>query len=377
MRLPKSFCGLIATLSLSACGSSSEPKAADAPAPAPSKVERDPKPLAAPPNLPEPKGPAGLLQTSPAETWEGTSLRVQVSDLKVLAGGATPKLAYELLVLDEEERPITTLSPEDLALTLDGLYVPGTWQVQTFREAGRGVAVGILLPAHSSFAEPIEDGGFVARDAVVAGARTLIGSLADQDRVALMAYSDKGLELLSTWGQPKAALDGLSRLPPAGDSAMPPDFFRSLAKLASLFLEHEAELPARRILLNVSDAIDRTSDRAAVVDRRINEITELAASANVWPWLLGFTLASSEPLVHLKHVASKGRGRYHEVSAEDHKALAERFASFGAGASQGFVVTLTPAPGVRLPESANTVRLVLRSSGGVGRATSGKLELGR
>ncbi|HRE89198.1 MAG TPA: hypothetical protein PK095_08665, partial [Myxococcota bacterium] len=81
--------------------------------------------------------------------------------------------------------------------------------------------------------------------------------------------------------------------------------------------------------------------------------------------------------VNLEALSSEARGRYIGLGFDDHKTLADRFARLADEARGGFVVTLTPAPGVRLPESARDVRLALRSGGGVGRAFHGKLKIPR
>lgn len=376
MRLPKSLVGLITSLSLSACGSSSEPKASDAPSPA--AVERDPKTL---PALPEPKGPAGLLETSPAETWDGAPLSVMLSDVTVKAAKPAPQLVFEILVLDAEDAskpPLESLDPKDLALTLDGLYVPGTWEVTPFRQSGRGVALGLLIPGHRGYTTPLdEDSGkmwspFAAlRD----GTKALLGKLGDNDKVALFGFTQDEFKTIRRFGPPAGLADLVGNLPAANeDATLSPETYKSIVKALSTFQDSVAELPTRKILLFASDATNR-SDKADVIRRQTNEVTELAVSENVSPWIIGFTLADPQPMVNLMALASKARGRYLALGFDDHPKLADRFATLAEEARGGFVVTLTPAPGVRLPESANEVRLALRSGGGVGRATHYKLKI--
>lgn len=378
MRLPKSFCGLIASLLVSACGSSTEPRSAEAPSP--TAVEREPK---TPPALPEPRGPAGLLETSPAETWDGTPLRVMLSDVAVKKAAPASQLSFEILIfdgMDASKPPIDSLDPKDLALTLDGLYVPGTWEVTPFRQSGRGVALGVLVAGHRGYSAPLDEASgqmWSPLSALRDGTKALLAKLGDNDKVALFGFTHDEFKTIRRFGPPAGLADLVGNLPAANeDATSSPETYKSILKALSIFQDSVAELPSRKILLLASDATNRT-DKAAIIDRQINEVSELALAENVTPWVIGFTLAEPEPLVNLEALAAKANGRYLALGFDEHPKLGERFAALAEEARGGFVVTLTPAPGVRLPERANEVRLALRSGGGVGRATSRKLELGR
>lgn len=378
MRLSKSLCGVFTLLTLSACGSSSEPKSPAAPAPT-DAPDKNPKL----PALPEPKGPAGLLETSPADAWSGPPLSVMLTDVTVKEAKPTRLLSFEILVLDGEDAskpPLDSLDPNDLALTLDGLYVPGTWQVTPFRDSGRGVALGVLVAGHRGYSAPIdEDSGqmWSPFSALRDGTRALLPKLGDNDKVALFGFTEEEFKIVRRFGPPAGLADLVGNLPSANEDArISPNTFRNINKALEVFLEDAHTLPSRRILLLASDGTPGTHN-AAAIERHLNSVVELAQGENVSPWIIGFTLGEPEPLVNLQALTSKARGRYVAVSFDDHKKLAERFAALADEARGGFVVTLTPAPGVRLPESANEVRLALRSGGGVGRATSGKVTIGR
>lgn len=369
--------GLIATLSLSACGSSSEPRTSDAPGPA--AVASDPKKLPAAPEL---RGPAGLLETSPADTWGDTSLWVMLSDVAVEKATPGPRLSFEILIFDGADTskpPIESLDPKDLALTLDGLYVPGTWEVTPFRKTGRGVALGLLIAGHRGYSFPLdEDSGnmWSPLGALRDGTRALLPKMDKNDRVALFGFTSNAFKTIRRFGPADGLADLLGNLPEAGENTASPETYKSIVKALSVFEDSVAEIPSRKILLLASDATNRT-DNAAVVQRQLTEAAELARAENVSPWVIGFTLGEPEPLVNLQALTSKARGRYLAVGFDDHPKLADRFAALAEEARGGFVVTLTPGPGVRLPERANEVRLVLRAGGGVGRATHQNLVMRR
>lgn len=378
MRLSKSLCGVFTLLAVSACGSSSEPKSPAAPAPTAASAEG-----LKPPALPEPKGPAGLLEASPADAWSGTPLSVMLSDVTVKPAKPAPLLSFEILVLDGEDAskpPIDSLDPKDLALSLDGLHVPGTWEVIPFRQSGRGVALGLLVPGHRAYSAPLDETSgkmWSPFSALRDGTKALLPKLGDNDRVALFGFSQDEFKTVRRFGPPAGLAELVGNLPIANEDTMiSPDTYKSITKALSVFLEDAHTLPSRRILLFASDAANHT-DRAVVIDRQINSVVELAQGQNVSPWIIGFTLGEPEPLVNLEALTSKARGRYLALGFDDHPKLADRFAALAEEARGGFVATLTPAPGVRLPESVNEVRLVLRSGGGVGRATHGSLKIGR
>ncbi len=323
--------------------------------------------------------PTGLAERSPAEAWTGAPLRLMVTDVVARKVGKATKLIIEILVLDEKGQAVTTLEPGDLALTLDGLYVPGTWDVRKFSESGRAVALALLVPTHSAYFQPLDpDNGLTWRpmDGAIAGAKQLLEGLSEQDRVMVFGLNEDELKVVSPWTTPASSLDVFHKLPPISDRPqVSPALYRALSKVMQRFIEDAHDLPARRVMLAVTDGADPGLHRPDLISRRIDEIHELAAQANVAPWIVGFTPAATEPLVNLKALGSKSNGRYLEVAFDDHPNLGERIASFGAAVRKGFVLTLTPAEGVRLPQKASEVGLALRAAGGVGRTLHGELDL--
>lgn len=323
-----------------------------------------------------PPGPAGLLEHSPADNWQGADLKVTVTDVNIRGTRASPTaIAIDVFVADGADQPIETLAPEDLALTVDGKYVPGTWQVQSFREAGRGLALGLLIPTHAAFATPVDLGEgrtWSPSDALVAGARDLIAGLAPNDQVALFGLTEEGFKRVSPWGAPSAAAAALKDLPvPPAEPRYPPRTFKAFTKVLEDLAENEVNLPARRVLLVVSDGLDPDADRPDRIGREIAMAVDKATELHVSPWVFAFTLGPTEPLANLEALASKAKGRYVVAAAEPNETLGARFARFGGAAAKGFVVTFTRAPGVILPTDVAETRVTLRAGAGVARVSLG------
>lgn len=364
MRLSRTLATLVATLSMSTI-----PRPADAEPPTP-PTSGD-------------SGPAGLLTSSPAEAWGNTSLWVMLTDITVKPAKPAPQLSFEILVFDREDpskAPLDSLDPKDLALTLDGLYVPGTWEVTPFEKSGRGVALGLLIAGHRGYTAPLdEDSGQMWSPfaALIEGTKALLPKLGKNDKVGLFGFTHDEFKTVRGFG-PAAGLADLVGNLPSADSPTPqsPEIYRNVLKALSIFQESVAELPTRKILLFVSDGSNIT-DNPVAIKRQITEAAELAVAEKVTPWVIGFTLGEPNILVNLQVLTSKTQGRYLALGFDEHKTLSDRFAKLAEDARGGFVVTLTPAPGVRLPESARDVRLALRSGGGVGRAFHGKLKIPR
>ncbi|MCC6621186.1 MAG: hypothetical protein IT385_08025 [Deltaproteobacteria bacterium] len=332
-----------------------------------------------------PTGPAGLLDRSPADDWGGDKrLRLVLRGVEARSAAGGTQLVFEVEARDGETgKALDALDPEAIALTLDGRYVPGKYEVQTFREAGRAIALGLLLPSHKSYVQEVEGDDPVWRpvDGLMEGAATIMRQLQPQDRVAIFGLTEEGMTVVAPWGTPEAARERVPALPVAsGSTVMAPHLYASLGKVLDSFQENDADLPARRVLMTVSDGLDPLADKASALQRRLGDLVERAmASGAATPWAIGFTLAMDEPLVNLEELVQKAGGRYAKVSVEQRAQLDDRMAEMAAEIDDAFVVTLTPAAGVRLPKSAAEVGVALRAPGGAaaGRATGGGITIAR
>lgn len=328
----------------------------------------------------QPAGPAGLLDKSPADDWpsDGGTVKVLVhrSEAREAAGGV--RIVIELDVLDTASgKPIPQLDPDAIALTLDGKYVPGKYQVQTARDAGRGVALALLLPAHMSYATgPDAEQGLEINplEEVKRGATAILQKLTDNDRVAVFGLTEEGLRALALWGPPSGAIASVASLGPLAEPRnVPPPLYSSIGKVLDSIAESAHDLPTRRVVLTVSDGLDVVLDKPSLLEKRMLATAERALSPEVGAdiWALGFTLGEDAPLTTLETLVFKTRGRYRKQAVESHKELAAAFEALGVEATQGFVVTVIPDAGVRLPTSPiDVLELAVRvpTSGAVGRA---------
>ena len=365
LRSTVAFAGLGLALAMSGCGKS-EPATADVGAP------RSPETPA--PTAPADAASATPSVRSPADDWTSDKrARVIVRAVDPLPGPER-RVAIELDVLDPDSGlPVDALDAGAMALSIDGQYVPGRYEVATFRDAGRSLGLALVLPAHKDYvAGPDPDQGLDISPLaeVKKGAEALLRRLRPNDRVTVFGLTEEGVKLLAPWGPPDASVvAGLTPLTEA--HPVPPGLYRALSKALVAISEDSANLPARRVVLTVSDGLDPLAEKQEQLTRRIAEAAGLARTPEVHAeiWALGFTLAMPEPLVALEELVTKTGGRFRRVDFAGHKELGKRFEELGAEVERGFVVTFTPDADAAIPSSAKSVELALRlPSGAVGRA---------
>ncbi|HRE89197.1 MAG TPA: hypothetical protein PK095_08660, partial [Myxococcota bacterium] len=276
MRLSRTLATLVATLSMS-----TNPRPADAEPPAP-PASGD-------------SGPAGLLTSSPAEAWGNTSLWVMLTDITVKPAKPAPQLSFEILVFDREDPskpPLDSLDPKDLALTLDGLYVPGTWEVTPFKKSGRGVALGLLIPGHRGYTAPLDEASgqmWSPFAALIEGTKALLPKLDKNDMVALFGFTHDEFKTVRRFGPAAGLADLIGDLPSASSAApQSPEIYKSIVKALGTFQDSAHQTPSRKILLFASDGTNVT-DKPSVVVRQKTEAAELAIGENVSLWIVGFT----------------------------------------------------------------------------------------
>lgn len=125
----------------------------------------------------------------------------------------------EVVVTDRDGNPVHGLGPEDFALTVDG----EPRAIEYFTEVANGraeqIAEGSDIPSApavspgedvgTSYLLFIDDFFTVARDRnrVLSALRDDLGFLGPQDRLAIVAYDGKRLEMLSSWSQSHVELE--------------------------------------------------------------------------------------------------------------------------------------------------------------------------
>jgi len=311
---------------------------------------------------------------NPAEGWSSDKrVRVVVRDAAPRADGA---IQVELDVFDDAGNPVAALDPAAIALALDGRYVPGKYEVQGFREAGRTVGLSVIVPAMRSYTAPVdpeEAPQQIPLDDVKKGLGAALGNLREGDRVTLWALDDDGLRRVTTLGPPSAAAASLADLQgAAAPSTVAPAFYQSVRKVVDAMAESAADLPARRVLVLVGDGVDRGGGNARAVERTTTDIVERAVTpeTDVEIWALGFTLGEEEPLVVLEALAQRTEGRYRRVTADGRAELAKRVEALVAEIDRTFVVTVVPDR--PLPKKLGAFEIALKlPDGSVGRAIGG------
>ena len=173
-----------------------------------------PAPAAAPAPAPAPAAVAptsGATATAPPEALPGVFgdvLEVRVVNL-------------EVVVTDRDGARVRGLSPQDFRLKVDGKEVP----IDYFSEVTGGIA-GAALPGVESVPSVSSgeavgtsylvfvDDSFslrVDRNRVLEKLREQLGYLGPHDRMAIVSFDGKRLEMLSTWSQSRPALERVLR----------------------------------------------------------------------------------------------------------------------------------------------------------------------
>jgi len=315
---------------------------------------------------------------NPADGWSSDK-RAQVL-VQAIDRRADGSIELEVDVRDGEGKPVASLDPAAIALSIDGRYVPGKYEVKGFREAGRGAGIAFLVPTHYSYSAPIDpDSGITTSplDGIKQGVAGTLGKLRDNDRVIVVAYDEEGTRLVTPWGGAAGAVALVGEIKGAeGGKQTAPAFFSAVRKAFDLIAEDEANQPARRIVVTVSDGLDRLADNARAHERLATEIAERAAEIGAELWALGYTLAMPEPLVSLDALTSKTGGRYRSLAAEGYADLGKSVEALVSEIDRSFVVSFTPDRPVTTPVVKLEVALKL-PDGAVGRRVVEGVKLGR
>ena len=300
---------------------------------------------------------AGLGAASHAAA-QGASLSVDFVDPTQWVKRS--RVTFFVNLLDAEYRVISGLSAEDFDI-LQGSErekVEGTIEVEIFREITDGVAVAILMAGHNTYVqdfghgiegEPPDRRLFERQKS---GVQNFLSKLAPDDRAAVFVYDQKGPPRMVepfTNGFSDAArrVAGMTAIDASAPGAsapgrlIAPGFFSHLLDIIENQFGAEDDLPRRKILILMSDAVDVNSGNPQRIDQRVKDIEAAARDYGVQVYSIGFSLNDKENLRYLKAIAAKTGGAYRELKDTDIDTIPDAWAGLAEEIKKQYVISIT------------------------------------
>ena len=230
-------------------------------------------------------------------------------------------------VLDDDYNVIPGLDGDTMRVFIDNKEVKGRIEIETVATAKEWVAVAILMSAHQSYA-PLPKIGDAAEDEAAPTAlkyeRDGFSNFVRKfektnNKVAVYLVDEKGHRTIDDWSEEHAKTaeriaDNAKRSPEAsrGD-VIAPRLYKALKAVVDDKIGNADNLPRRRIVLLLSDGKDKYLSRPKKIDKSSKAILAAARTHGVKIYAVGFTLDATEPLVHLRTLATKSGGIYREI----------------------------------------------------------------
>lgn len=282
------------------------------------------------------------------------------------------KILFYADIFDDQNRFMSGLEKSadgTVKVFIDDKEVQGKITVQTFKEANQALAVGVLVASHNAYANYDPDSGMPnILELQKSGFEAFFKSLSNQNSVAAWYYNEDGLVPVASWSnRPDEVGSNIQALVKPVDpeklselKGKFPSLYAHIKKVMENFKDFGEKLPPRRVLVFMSDGKDAIADKPSAVEKRINEITEIAKDARAKVYAIGFSIDLPEPLVNLSTLASKTGGVYRKISAND---VANEIESIAKELQNQYVITFEPLEW-RGSETPVNVRLELTAPNG-------------
>lgn len=294
-------------------------------------------------------------------------------------------------ILGDDNAPVDKVDAKRLKVFIDDKEVDGSKLVETFQEAREFVAVGLLIPAHDNYLplvvpeeeegakdpaeegeEPAEpdagDGGKSPFELGRLGFKQFAQKLAGNDFVGVWMITRDELKRIYDWGtdhkQAANSIETHAKPETKRDSLEFPRLYsRMILEAVKKFSETETDLPVRRILVVLSDGMNRTMKQKKI-DDAIEEIAREAADADVKIYALGYNEDTKEGFTYLQSVANKTGGIFREISVDDLEKLPVLVARVADELKKQYVITFKPHEDYGGAEEAVKLRLQYKTDSG-------------
>lgn len=273
-------------------------------------------------------------------------------------------------VLDDKDDVVPEKQINDVKVYADNQELKGRYQIRKVADENP-VSVAILIAAHESFAWPDDPSReeSVIMEQTKIGYKAFLDQLTDNvDWITIWYYNEEGVKKVASWGQRKeAAIDAL-KLVRRGEKgiAAAPALYNAVKRVMDDIAANEQSLSQRRLLIVMSDGKDRYLDKTSLVERKIQDIAEVARTAHAKVIALGFSPDIPEPLVYLGTLAKQTDGRYREIKVDEAEDISRAIARTGEQVKNQYVLDFWPEDYSGSKDPVN-VRLELETNAGPGR----------
>ncbi|MCB9736265.1 MAG: FHA domain-containing protein [Deltaproteobacteria bacterium] len=273
-------------------------------------------------------------------------------------------------VLDDNDDVVPDKQINDVKVFVDNQELKGRYELRTVADENP-VSVAILVAAHESFAWPDDPNReeSVIMEQTKLGYKAFLEKLTDNvDWSTIWYYNEEGVKKVASWGQRKEqAIDNL-KLIRRGEKgvATAPALYNAVKRVMDDIQENDQSISQRRLLIVMSDGKDRYLEKTSLVERKIQDIAEVATSTHAKVIALGFSPDIPEPLVYLGTLAKQTNGRYREVKVEEVDDISRAIARTGEQVKNQYVLDFWPEDYSGSEQNVN-VRLELETSAGPGK----------
>ncbi|MFO0749656.1 MAG: FHA domain-containing protein [Myxococcota bacterium] len=286
----------------------------------------------------------------------------------------TGKIVFFADILDESTNAVLKDQPADqIKLFVDDKEVPGTFQVQTFKEANQAIAVAGLVVSHGAYAAgPDKDQGLTVNPLAeeMKGFKGLFEGLSDQDRVTVFYVNEEGFKQVAPWSNDPAGLASKANDPSLIKTAVekkqtPPPLYKAIDAVLKSFSEDAANQPRRRVLVVMADGTDDLPEKQRAGKIKAIAETAVTPEVGVKVYAFGFTLGSPEPLTDFGTLAVKTNGIYREIPFDKQETIETAIAGLATELKNQYVLTFTASEDFRGSEKPVNMRLELKTKSGI------------
>jgi VWFA-related protein len=278
-----------------------------------------------------------IIIQSPLFALGGASIRIDYIDIENFLN--KNQIRFYVDLLDGNNNPIMKVPTNAFSLFIKDKEDPvkGEFDVRIFNDLkDESVAVLIFLAAHREYAIPVSTRGggqIQVIEKVKEGVINFIKNLSPNDKIAVYTYNESTRDMLHTFTNVNdSAWEDVEKLAISKDSsetakdkeAVSPQFYKLTKEIIEQVIGAEKNLPRRKILLLVSDGLDRFKGDSKRLTKSIDAIIEASYESRTKIYSIGYTPSDLKNLKLLQTISEKTGGVYRKTeSVEDLPSIIE------------------------------------------------------
>ncbi|MEC9073461.1 MAG: FHA domain-containing protein [Myxococcota bacterium] len=183
-------------------------------------------------------------------------------------------------------------------------------------------------------------------------------------------YDEQSLRTIDDWSEEHDnAAERISEYARPSQEALTgdliaPDLYKNLKAIVDDRVGGAENLPRRRIVLLVSDGKDASVKRERKMKRYTEGILEAARAHGVKLYTVGFSLDTTEHLVHLRTLANRSGGVYREVRPDEMDSIPQVLENIAIELKKQYIITFRPHDDYKGSEKPVKLRLKMEAPGG-------------